>query len=69
MVFRDVFLLRFMCLLTLCFRQKEKEKRPGVCLVTVRRRGMIQVSALIRVRNSADVELLGGEGRLETRDQ
>lgn len=67
MVFRDVFLLRFMCLLTLCFRQKKK--RPGVYLVTVRRRGTIQVSALIRVRNSADVELLGGEGRLETRDQ
>lgn len=68
MVFRDVFLLRFMCLLTLCFRQKKK-KRPGVYLVTVRRRGTIQVSVLIRVRNSADVELLGGEGRLETRDQ
>lgn len=57
-----------MCLLTLCFRQKKK-KRPEVYLVTVRRRGTIQVSALIRVRNSADVELLGGEGRLETRDQ
>lgn len=68
MVFRDVFLLRFMCLLTLCFRQKKK-KRPEVYLVTVRRRGTIQVSALIRVRNSADVELLGGEGQLETRDQ
>lgn len=37
--------------------------------MTVRRRGTIQVSALIRVGNSADVELLGGEGRLETRDQ